>query len=77
MTQQPKGDVVLINDEGSRKLILEHVNLYETGVRDFSEAVAGRSQPAASGGDGLWSLATSVAVVEAAKTGKATPVILE
>ncbi|MGF6099274.1 Gfo/Idh/MocA family protein [Pseudomonas sp. 18175] len=76
MTQQPKGEVVLINSEGSRKLILEHVNLYETGVRDFSEAVAGRSQPAASGLDGLWSLATGIAVVEAARTCKATPVVI-
>jgi 1,5-anhydro-D-fructose reductase (1,5-anhydro-D-mannitol-forming) len=76
MTQQPIGEVVLINAQGSRKLILEHANLYETGVRDFSEAVAGRSQPAASGLDGLWSLATGMAVVQAAKTGQVTPVVL-
>lgn len=77
MTQQPTGEVLLINAEGSRKLILEHANLYETGVRDFSEAVAGRSQPAASGLDGLWSLATGLAVVQAAKSGQATPVVLD
>ncbi|WP_426808421.1 Gfo/Idh/MocA family protein [Pseudomonas sp. WOUb67] len=77
MTQFPEGEVVLINQAGSRKLFLEHANLYETAVRDFSEAVAGRSQPAASGVDGLWSLATGIAVVESANTGKAVPVVLE
>lgn len=74
MTQQPVGEVTLVNAEGSKRLILEHVNLYETGFRAFGEAVAGRSGPAASGIDGVWSLATGAAVVEAAETGKSVPV---
>lgn len=74
MTQQPVGQVQLINAEGTRHLILEHHNLYEAGFRQFSEAVAGRTQPAATGLDGIWSLATGVAVVEAAATGKAVSV---
>jgi 1,5-anhydro-D-fructose reductase (1,5-anhydro-D-mannitol-forming) len=75
MTQQPVGEVTLVNAQGTRKIILEHVNLYETGFRQFGEAVAGRSQPAASGIDGLWSLATGIAVVQAAETGQTTPVV--
>ncbi|MGY4494623.1 Gfo/Idh/MocA family protein [Pseudomonas sp. TE3610] len=76
MTQQPIGEVCLVNAEGTRKLILEHVNLYETGFRAFGEAVAGRSEPAATGQDGVWSLATGIAVVEAARTGRTTPVVI-
>lgn len=76
MTQQPVGEVSLVNAQGTRKLILEHVNLYEAGFRQFAEAVAGRTQLATTGLDGIWSLATGAAVVEAAKTGQAIPVVL-
>lgn len=75
MTQQPVGEVSLINAQGTRKMILEHVNLYESGFRQFGEAVAGRAQPAATGHDGIWSLATGIAVVQAAQSGRATPVV--
>lgn len=77
MTQQPTGEVSLINAQGTRKIILEHVNLYETGFRQFGEAVAGRTQPAATGMDGLWSLATGIAVVQAARTGQTTPIVID
>ena len=33
-------------------------------------AIAGNGQPSATGEDGVWSLATGLAVVEAARTGK-------
>lgn len=74
MTQRPVGEIQLITAEGSRQLALEHHNLYEAGFRQFSKAVADRSQPAATGLDGIWSLATGIAVVEAAATGKTVPV---
>jgi 1,5-anhydro-D-fructose reductase (1,5-anhydro-D-mannitol-forming) len=77
MTQQPIGEVCLVNAQGNRQLILEHVNLYEAGFRQFGEAVAGRAQPAATGLDGVWSLATGIAVVEAARTGRTTPVVID
>jgi 1,5-anhydro-D-fructose reductase (1,5-anhydro-D-mannitol-forming) len=69
MTQRPVGSVVLRNAEGERELGLDHRNLYETALAQFHEAVAGKSKPSATGEDGVWSLATGLAVVEAARTG--------
>jgi 1,5-anhydro-D-fructose reductase (1,5-anhydro-D-mannitol-forming) len=77
MTQQPIGEVVLWDAEGTRVLPLRHVNLYEVGLQKFREAVEGRAHPAASGVDGIWSLATGLAVVRAAQTGQVTPVVVD
>ena len=70
MTQRAVGTVTLRDAEGEHDLPLDHRNLYETALSTFHAAVAGKGQPSATGEDGVWSLATGLAVVEAARTGK-------
>ncbi len=74
MTQKPVGTVVLRDKDGERELPLDHKNLYETALQAFHAAVAGKGKPAATLEDGVWSLATGLAVAEAVKTGKTTAV---
>jgi 1,5-anhydro-D-fructose reductase (1,5-anhydro-D-mannitol-forming) len=74
MTQQPKGDVVLRNAEGVETLKLAHENLYARSIRLFQEAVAGKGSPAATGEDGVRSLAVALAAAEAARTGRETSI---
>lgn len=71
MSQRPVGIVTLRNADGETELTLDHKNLYETGIAKFHAAIAGNGKPAASGEDGLWSLAAGLAVAKAAKTGTA------
>lgn len=70
MTQRATGTVTLRDAEGERDLPLDHRNLYETALSAFHAAAAGKGQPSATGEDGVWSLATGLAVVEAARTGR-------
>lgn len=74
MSQKPVGIVTLRNADGEFELKLDHQNLYETGIAKFHAAIAGNGKPAADGEDGLWSLATGLAVAEAAKTGVTQPI---
>jgi 1,5-anhydro-D-fructose reductase (1,5-anhydro-D-mannitol-forming) len=74
MTQQPKGEVVLRNADGVVALALTHENLYARSVRLFQGAVAGTGAPAATGDDGVRSLALALATAEAAKTGRETSI---
>lgn len=74
MTQKPVGSVVLRNAEGEQELKLDPRNLYEAGLQAFHDAVAGKGKPSATGEDGVWSLATGLAVVESAATGKAVAI---
>ncbi|KMK89805.1 fructose reductase [Brucella abortus] len=74
MTQKPVGTVILRDKDGEHELPLDHKNLYETALQAFHDAIAGRGQPSATLEDGIWSLATGLAVLEVAKTGKATAV---
>jgi 1,5-anhydro-D-fructose reductase (1,5-anhydro-D-mannitol-forming) len=69
MTQRPVGTVVLRNAEGEQELKLEPRNLYETALEKFHAAIFGKGSASATGEDGVWSLATGLAVVEAARTG--------
>lgn len=69
MTQRPVGTVMLRDAEGERELPLAHRNLYETALQAFHQAMKGKGAPSASAEDGTWSLATGLAVVEAARTG--------
>lgn len=69
MTQRPVGTVTLRNAEGEQALPLDQRNLYETALERFHAAIAGRGQASATGEDGIWSLATGLAVAEAARTG--------
>jgi 1,5-anhydro-D-fructose reductase (1,5-anhydro-D-mannitol-forming) len=74
MTQKPIGTVILRNKDGETELQLDQKNLYETGIAKFHAAIAGQGKPAASGEDGLWSLAAGLAVAEAARTGTSQPI---
>ncbi len=74
MTQRPVGTVVLRDEEGESELQLDHRNLYETALEAFHAAIGGNGRPSASGEDGVWSLATGLAVVKAAATGGAVEI---
>ncbi len=74
MTQRPVGTVTLRNNEGEIELPLDHRNLYETALEAFHDAIEGKGRPAATGEDGVWSLATGLAVVKAAATGMAVQI---
>jgi 1,5-anhydro-D-fructose reductase (1,5-anhydro-D-mannitol-forming) len=76
MTQAPKGEVALRTAKGEENLRLEHEDLYARSVRLFSEAAAGHGSPAATGEDGVKSLAVALAAGEAARAGRETPVDL-
>jgi len=67
MTQQPIGEVLLRTAAGEEQLQVVPENLYERAIRLFHAAVRGDGQPAATGEDGVWSLATAVAVRNAAE----------
>jgi 1,5-anhydro-D-fructose reductase (1,5-anhydro-D-mannitol-forming) len=67
MTQQPIGEVLLRVAAGEEQLQVVPENLYERAIRLFHAAVRGEGQPAATGEDGIWSLATAVAVRDAAE----------
>jgi 1,5-anhydro-D-fructose reductase (1,5-anhydro-D-mannitol-forming) len=69
MTQKATGTVTLRDASGEHDLPLDHRNLYETALGAFHDAIAGKGAPSATGEDGIWSLATGLAVVKAAATG--------
>ena len=70
MTQAAKGQVLLRDAKGEAPLPIVHESLYFRSVRLFQEAVAGRGAPAASGEDGVRSLAFALATLEAARAGR-------
>jgi 1,5-anhydro-D-fructose reductase (1,5-anhydro-D-mannitol-forming) len=70
MTQQPVGEIDLVTAAGREAIPFPPHNLYVQGVTDFLAAVAGQGTPAASGEDGIASLAVALAVREAARTGQ-------
>jgi len=70
MTQRAVGTVTLRNADGEQQLPLDPRNLYETALEAFHAAIAGKGTASATGEDGIWSLATGLAVVEAARTGR-------
>lgn len=70
MTQRPAGTVTLRNAGLETDIPLEHENLYARGLRAFVGAIRGEGAPSASGEDGVRSLATALAVLEAARTGQ-------
>ncbi len=74
MSQRPVGTVTLRNAEGEQELPVDHQNLYERALLDFHAAIAGKGKPLCSGEDGIWSLATGLAVVKAAATGQAVSI---
>jgi 1,5-anhydro-D-fructose reductase (1,5-anhydro-D-mannitol-forming) len=69
MTQQPVGSLLLTTAEGTQVIEVEHESLYARGLAAFAAAVRGEGEPAATGEDGIRSLATALAVREACRTG--------
>jgi 1,5-anhydro-D-fructose reductase (1,5-anhydro-D-mannitol-forming) len=71
MTQRPVGEILLRTSEGESSVPLRHEDLYQRGVAAFCAALRGEGQPAATGEDGVRSLATALAIAEACRTGRA------
>ena len=69
MTQLPVGEIELVTGAGREAVPYSPHNLYVQAVRQFADAVAGKGQVAASGRDGIKSLAVALAVRDAARTG--------
>ena len=69
MTQSPVGSIRISSTSGERELPFSDHSLYVQGVADFVGAVGGSGQPAATGPDGVASLAVALAVREAARSG--------
>ncbi|WP_428425936.1 Gfo/Idh/MocA family protein [Pararhizobium sp.] len=74
MTQKAIGTVTLRNADGETELPLDHRNLYENTLIAFDDAVAGKGKPLCGGEDGVWSLATGLAVMQAAASGNAVAI---
>jgi 1,5-anhydro-D-fructose reductase (1,5-anhydro-D-mannitol-forming) len=70
MTQNPVGEVELVTASGREAIPFDNHDLYEQAVREFVDAVSGKGQPAATGWDGVKSLAVAFAVREAARRGE-------
>ena len=69
MTQRPVGEIELVTAAGREPVPFSAHYLYVQGIEEFAQAVAGKGHPAASGWDGVASLAVALAVREAARTG--------
>ncbi len=69
MIQKPGGTVTLRNADGETELPIDHRNLYENTLIAFDAAIAGKGKPLCTGEDGIWSLATGLAVAKAAQAG--------
>ena len=74
MTQRPMGEIVLRRASGEETLPVEHGDLYVRSVSAFTAAVAGEGTPAATGEDGIWSLATAFAALKSGREGRAIAV---
>ncbi len=69
MTQKPVGEIELVTAAGRERVPFAGHDLYVEGVRHFAAAVAGQGAPAATGQDGIASLAVALAVRDAARSG--------
>ncbi|MCA0271259.1 MAG: Gfo/Idh/MocA family oxidoreductase [Proteobacteria bacterium] len=70
MTQNPVGEIELVTKAGREAVAYPTHDLYVQGVAEFVAATQGKGKPAATGWDGVKSLAVAFAVREAAATGK-------
>ncbi|MFG2029539.1 Gfo/Idh/MocA family protein [Streptomyces sp. NPDC048825] len=77
MTQNPVGTVHLHDAAGSREIdVPGRRDLYEVVLEDLARAVCGAGEPTVTGTQGVHALAVALAVQEAARTGRTTPVDL-
>ncbi len=74
MTQKPVGSVLLRTAKGEEELAFDREDLYTRSVRKFHAALAGQGRPAATGEDGVWSLASAEAALLSSKSGKAVSI---
>ena len=74
MTQKPVGSVTLRTASGEEELSFDREDLYTRSLRAFHAAIRGEGQPAATGEDGVWSLAAAEAALASAKDGRAVKV---
>lgn len=74
MTQKPTGSVLLRTEAGDEELSFDREDLYTRSLRAFHAAIRGEGQPAATGEDGVWSLAAAEAALASAKSGKTTKI---
>ena len=74
MTQNPIGTVTLRTEKGDEELNFDRDGLYVRSLRAFHAAIRGQGQPAATGEDGVWSLASAEAALQSAKSGKAVAI---
>ncbi len=74
MTQRPVGTVTIRRESREEAVPVQHENLYERSVRCFNAAIRGVGEPAATGEDGIRSLAVALAVRESAQTGRSVQV---
>jgi 1,5-anhydro-D-fructose reductase (1,5-anhydro-D-mannitol-forming) len=70
MTQLPVGEIALVTTKGREVVPYPTHSLYLQAVQDFVAATKGTGQPAATGEDGIASLAVALAVRDAARTGQ-------
>lgn len=70
MTQMPVGQIIMRTESGELEVPFSDHSLYVQGVGDFLGAVSGTGTPAATGDDGIKSLAVAYAVREAAQSGQ-------
>lgn len=70
MTQRPVGEVLLRTAEGESSVPVTHEDLYVRSVAAFCAAMRGEGPPAATGEDGVRSLAAALAIAEACRTGR-------
>jgi 1,5-anhydro-D-fructose reductase (1,5-anhydro-D-mannitol-forming) len=71
----PGARLVLRNAQGVQEIGFAHANPYERGVAQFCAAVAGDGRPAATGEDGVRSLAFALAWIDAARHGRRTRIV--
>lgn len=70
MTQRPVGRIELVTAQGRQVIPFSDHDLYIRAVTEFTAACAGKGRPAATGEDGIASLAVALAVRDAARTGQ-------
>jgi 1,5-anhydro-D-fructose reductase (1,5-anhydro-D-mannitol-forming) len=74
MTQKPAGSVVLRTALGEEELGFDRDDLYARSLKHFHAAIRGEGRPAATGEDGVWSLACAEAALESASRGRAVQI---
>lgn len=74
MTQLPIGSLVLRDETGEHAIDFDRTDLYVRALGAFHGAIRGEGPPAATGEDGIRSLAFGLAVAEAARTGRTVKV---